>query len=69
MHLIDQIGDFRTAVQDTAKSVNISGEPVLVHSERERKSLLDLLFGDVTPWLPTKEKLLDQHTGFYYLWK
>jgi protease-4 len=69
MHLIDQIADFRSAVQDTAKSVNISGEPVLVHSERERKSLLDLLFGDVSPWLPTKEKLLDQHTGFYYLWK
>src|SRR6266496_240579 len=51
MHLIDQIGDFRSAVLDTAKSVNISNEPVLVHSERERKSLLDLLFGDVSPYL------------------
>src|SRR2546421_5297770 len=69
MHLIDQIGDFRAAVMDTAKSVNISGEPVLVHPERDRKSLLDLLFGDVTPYLPTKEKLLDQQVGFYYLWK
>jgi protease IV len=69
MHLIDQIGDFRTAVLDTAKSVKISGEPVLVHPERERKSLLDLLFGDVSPWLPSKEKLLDQQIGFYYLWK
>ena len=69
MHLIDQIADFRTAVLDTAKSVSITGEPVLVHPERERKSLLDLLFGDVTPYLPTKEKLLDQQVGFYYLWK
>src|SRR5690348_14035903 len=69
MHLIDQIADFRAAVLDTAKSVNISGEPTLVHSERERKSLLGLLFGDVSPWLPTKEKLLDQQMGFYYLWK
>jgi protease-4 len=69
MHLIDQIADFRSVVQDTAKSVNISGEPVLVRPERERKSLLDLLFGDVSPWLPTKEKLLDQQMGFYYLWK
>ena len=69
LHLIDQIGDFRTAVLDTAKSVNISGEPVLVHPEKDRQSLLDLLFGDVSPWLPTKEKLLDQQTGFYYLWK
>jgi len=69
LHLIDQIGDFRAAVLDTAKSVSISGEPVLVHPERDRKSLLDLLFGDVSPWLPSKEKLLDQHVGFYYLWK
>jgi len=69
LHLIDQIGDFRTAVEDTAKAVNISGEPVLVHPERDRQSLLDLLFGDVSPYLPTKEKLLDQQTGFYYLWK
>lgn len=69
MHLIDEIGDFREVVQDTARSVNISGEPVLVHPERERKSLLDLLFGDVSPWLPSKEKLLDQQMGFYYLWK
>jgi len=69
MHLVDQIADFRSVVLDTAKSVNISGEPVLVHPERERKSLLDLLFGDVSPWLPTKEKLLDQQMGFYYLWR
>jgi protease IV len=69
LHLIDQIGDFRAAVLDTAKSVNISGEPVLVHPEVERKSLLDLLFGDVSQWLPTTEKLMDHHVGFYYLWK
>ena len=69
MHLIDQIGDFRAAVMDTAKSVNISGEPVLVHPERDRKSLLDLLFGDASKYLPSKEKLLDQQIGFYYLWK
>jgi protease-4 len=69
MHLIDQIGDFRSVVMDTAKAVGVSGEPVLVHPERDRKSLLDLLFGDVSPWLPTREKLLDQQMGFYYLWK
>jgi protease IV len=69
MHLIDQIGDFQAVVKDTAKAVRISGEPTLVHAERKRKSLLDLMFGDVTPWLPTKEKLLDEQMGFYYLWK
>jgi len=69
MHLIDGIGDFRTVVMETAKAVNISGEPSLVRAERPRKSLLDLMFGDVTPWLPSKEKLLDEQIGFYYLWK
>jgi protease-4 len=69
MHLIDQIGDFRAAVLDTAKSVNIGGEPALVHPERERESLLDTLFGDGSQWLPSQAKLLEQHVGFYYLWK
>src|SRR3989440_1104125 len=69
MKLIDQVADFEAAVDDTAKSVPISGKPGLVHPEKDRKTLLDLLFGDVSEWLPSREKLLDQHTGFYYLWK
>ena len=69
MHLIDQIGDFQTAVDETAKAVGIKGEPVLVHPDKDRKTLSDLLFGDISQWLPTKEKLLDQQMGFYYLWK
>src|SRR5947199_2813568 len=69
MKLIDQVADFQAAVDDTAKAVNIKGEPVLVHPERDRKTVLDVLFGDVSEWLPSREKLLDQHTGFYYLWK
>jgi protease IV len=69
MKLIDQLGDFQAAVDDTAKSVGIKGEPVLVHPERDRKTVLDVLFGDVSEWLPTREKLLEHHVGFYYLWK
>ena len=69
IHLIDQLADFRSAVLDTAKSVGISGEPTIVRPERNRTSLLDMLLGDVSPWLPTKEKLMDQQIGFYYLWK
>jgi len=70
MHLIDQVGDFQAAVEDTAKSVGIKGEPTLVRPERDRKTLLDLLFGDISQWLPTREKLLEQQQlGFYYLWK
>src|SRR5580698_5203961 len=69
MHLIDQIADFQAAVEDTAKAVNIKGEPVLVHPERRRETAFDLLFGDLSQWLPTREKLMDNQLGFYYLWK
>jgi protease IV len=69
MHLIDQVGDFQAAVDDTAKAVGIKGEPVLVHPDKDRKTLADLLFGDISQWLPTREKLLENQMGFYYLWK
>ena len=69
LKLIDQIGDFRAAVADTAKSVGIKGEPTLVHPEKDRKSLLDLLFGDVSEYLPDPAKLMQSNAGFYYLWK
>jgi len=69
MKLIDKVGDFEAAVKDTAKSVGISGEPTLVHSEKERRTLLDLLLGDVSRYLPSREKMLEQQVGFYYLWK
>jgi protease-4 len=69
MKLIDNVGDFEAAVKDTAKSVGISGEPVLVHPEKDRKTLLDLMLGDVSQYLPTREKLMEQEVGFYYLWK
>lgn len=69
MHLIDQVADFQGAVDDTAKSLNIKGEPVLVRPEKDRRTLMDLLFGDISQWIPTREKLMDHTLGFYYLWK
>jgi len=69
MKLIDTVGDFESAVSDTAKSVGIKGEPTLVRPEKDRKTLMDLLLGDVSQYLPTKEKMLEQQVGFYYLWK
>src|SRR6202158_3933822 len=69
MKLIDSVGDFEAAVADTAKSVGISGEPTLVHPEKDRRTLMDLLLGDVSQFLPGREKMLEQQVGFYYLWK
>ena len=69
MKLIDSIGDFQKAVDETAKSVGITGEPTLVRPEKDRRTLMDLLLGDVSQYLPSQEKMLEQHVGFYYLWK
>ncbi len=69
LKLVDQIGDFRVAVNDTAKAVGISGEPTLVRYRKPRLSLLDLLVGDVSDYLPDRAKLLETNVGFYYLWK
>ena len=69
MKLIDGVGDFQTAVNETAKSVGIRGEPTLVRPEKDRRTLMDLLLGDVSQYIPSREKMLEQHVGFYYLWK
>src|SRR4030088_551686 len=69
MKLIDEIGDFEAAVADTAKSVGIKGEPSLVHPDKDRRTLLDLVLGDVSQYLPGREKMLEQQVSFYYLWK
>jgi protease-4 len=69
LHLIDELGDFQAAVDDTAKSVGIKGEPTLVRPSKERKSVLDLLFGDLSDLVPDRAKLMQTNVGFYYLWK
>ncbi|MBI2678892.1 MAG: signal peptide peptidase SppA [Candidatus Koribacter versatilis] len=69
LKLIDEVGDFQACVADTAKSVGIRGEPTLVHPEPQRRTLADVLFGDISQFLPAKGGLLETHVGFYYLWK
>jgi protease-4 len=69
LKLVDQIGDFRTAVEDTATSVGIKGEPTIVRPEKRRQGLLDLMFGDVSEYLPDPATTLQSNVGFYYLWK
>ena len=69
LKLIDQIGDFQTALKETAEAVGIHGKPSLVRYRKPRVNLLDLLFGDVSEYLPDGAKLLQTNVGFYYLWK
>jgi protease IV len=56
-------------VKETARSVGIKGEPELVRPQRERRTLLDLLFGDLSQFLPDRFKQLQTQVGFYYLWQ
>ena len=69
LHLVDQLGDFREAVKDTARAVGIKGEPQLVRPEKERRTLLDLLFGDLSNFLPDRARMLQTQVGFYYVWQ
>jgi protease-4 len=69
LKLIDEVGDFQKAVKETAKSVGISGEPTLVRPEKEKRTLLDVLFGDISDILPDRAKMLQTNVGFYYLWR
>jgi protease-4 len=69
MKLIDEVGDFEAAVKQTAKDVGIKGEPSIVKQEKEKKTLLDLIMGDVSDYLPDRAKLIQKNPGFYYLWR
>jgi protease-4 len=70
LKLIDQIGGFQDAVDATAKAVGIKGEPSLVHPEEKKKTLFDILFGDVTQLLPAQARMLKSNNpSFFYLWR
>jgi protease-4 len=67
--LIDKIGGFRVALMDTAKSVNISGEPTIIRPSSDKKGLLASLSDDSDSLFPNPSKLLDQAPGFYFMWR
>ena len=60
---------FQDAVDETAKRVGIKGEPTLVKPEKERRSLYDILFNDASDLIPDRAKMLENHPGFYYMWR
>jgi protease-4 len=70
LKLIDEIGGFQVVVDETAKAVGIHGEPSLVHPEEKKRTLADLLFGDVTQLLPAHARMMQTNNpGFFYLWR
>ncbi len=74
LHLIDQIGGFRDALLDTARSAGIRGEPGVVRPREPHPGLIDLLVGANSKLsLPDPkeelESLLQKSPGFYFLWQ
>jgi protease-4 len=69
INLIDEIGDFQATVDDTARAVGIKGEPTLVHPEKDKRTLADILFGDLSEFIPDRAKMMQDHMGFYFLWR
>ncbi len=70
LHLIDQTGDFRDALMDTASAVGIHGEPEIVRPEKPSHGLLDAILSTKThSLLPDPETLLEKSPGFYDLWQ
>ncbi len=74
LHLIDQIGGFRVALTDTARTVGIKGKPTIVRTREPHPGLLDLLVGTNAKLSfpdPREEiqSMLEKSPGFYFLWQ
>ena len=74
LRLIDKIGGFQIAVQETARSVGIHGKPNLVRPQEPHPGLLDLLVGTSSKLsLPDPrealQSMLEKSPGFYFLWQ
>src|SRR5881396_78608 len=50
--LVDEIGGLQDAIEIASKLAKIAGEPKLVIPPKERRTLLDLLMGDVSEIIP-----------------
>ena len=68
VHLVDRLGGLQDAIEAAAKLAGIKGEPKVIRPPRERRTLLDYLFGDVRDIL-SESGLMDSHVKFQYLWR
>lgn len=73
LHLIDQVGGYRDALLDTAKTVGIRGEPQIVRPAENHPGLVELLAGTTSklslPGMGELQSILEKSPGFYFLWQ
>jgi protease-4 len=67
--LIDDLGGLQDAVEIASQMAKLSGEPKLITVPKERRSLLDLLTGDISEITPFNSFVPDNRIQFSYLWK
>jgi protease IV len=67
--LIDEVGGLRDAIDLAAKLAKITGEPKVITPRKERRTLLDLLMGDISSVLPLNSGITDTRIQFSYWWK
>jgi protease-4 len=69
--LIDKKGSYHDAILEAARMGGIKGEPNIVKPRKPKKGLQAWLASDdnAEDIFPTPGKVLEQHPGFYFLWK
>jgi len=50
--LIDANGDFQDALEMTARLAGIAGKPILIRTNRQCTTLMDVLTGDISCLVP-----------------
>ncbi len=73
LHLIDQVGGYRDALLDTARTVGIKGEPQIVRPAEHHPGLFELLASTnsklTLPDVGELQSILEKSPGFYFLWQ
>ncbi len=69
LHLIDGVATFRDVIERTGRQVGIGDKPTVITPAKRRHSAWDLVFGDVSQFVPSKLQDMRRDPGFYYLWK
>ncbi len=69
LKMIDKIGNLQDAVDLTAELAGVSGTPRLLELRREPVTLLDVVTGDISRFLPARGQGARSQIRFQYLWK
>jgi protease-4 len=69
LDMIDEIGNFQDAVDLTAELASIDGTPRLLEAPAPTLTLMDLLAGDISDFIPFARGVGGSELRFQYLWR